>query len=87
MATGHNGRAEEPKGERVAERVTYRKRQSTIETTFGCIKDAMGFRRLKMRGLRSAQTEWLLACLERNFKRLYSLGGLSLVPHHNCTDG
>ena len=47
----------------------YGKRKSTVETTFGFIKKAMGFRQLKMRGLERAEIEWLLACLAWYFKR------------------
>ncbi len=91
IATGKNGRAKPPKGacsqavetmvarmQDVIGQVLYRKRKSTVETTFGCIKDAMGFRYPKMRGLAGVQTEWQLACLAWNVKRLYSLGRGSL---------
>ncbi len=91
IATGKNGRAQPPKGscsqavetmvarmQDVVGQALYRKRKSTVETTFGCIKDAMGFRYPKMRGLAGVQTEWQLACLAWNVKRLYSLGRESL---------
>ena len=91
IATGRGEKAETPKGKdspavsRMVERMNdadgkalYGKRKSTVETTFGCIKEAMGFRQLKMRGLEGAEIEWQLACLAWNFKRLFSLHGTSL---------
>ena len=56
----------------------YRRRKSTVGTTFGCIKQAMGFRYLKLRGLNGARTEWQLVCLAWNLKRLFNLCGMSL---------
>lgn len=91
IAKGRDGRATLPKGPHSAAVVTmvdrmtskdgkvlYGKRKSTIETTFGCIKDAMGFRYPTMRGLVGIQTEWQLVCMAWNLKRLFSLGRTSL---------
>ena len=91
IAKGRDGRAALPKGPHSAAVVTmvdrmatkagkalYGQRKSTIETTFGCIKDAMGFRYPTMRGLVGIQTEWQLVCMAWNLKRLFSLGRTSL---------
>ena len=91
IPSGRNGETEEPKtveSEAVTQMVErmktddgqalYRRRKSTVETTFGCIKHAMGFRYLKLRGLHGAQTEWQLVCLAWNLKRLFNLRGMSL---------
>ena len=92
IATCRDGRANEPKtvaSEAVSHMVQrmqadagrdlYRRRKSTVETTFGCIKQAKGFRYLKLRGLKGAQTEWQLVCFAWNLKRLFNLGGISLA--------
>ena len=60
-------------------RALYRQRKSTVETVFGSIKQAMGFRHLKLRGLTGAQTEWQLVCLAWNLKRLFNIRGMSLT--------
>ena len=53
----------------------YAKRKSTVETVFGIVKEAMGFRRFHLRGLDAAQGEWNLVCMAWNLKRMYALGG------------
>lgn len=53
----------------------YAKRKATVETVFGVIKEAMGFRRFHLRGLNAAQGEWNLVCMAWNLKRMYALGG------------
>ena len=53
-------------------------RKSTVGTTFGYIKEAMGFQQLKIRGLEEDDIEWHLACFAWNFKRLFSLHRTSL---------
>ena len=70
IAKGRDGRARLPRGPHseafvtMVDRMTskagkalYGKRKSAIETTFGCIKDAMGFRYPTTRGLVGIQTE------------------------------
>lgn len=52
---------------------------STMETAFSCTKQAMGFHFLKMQGLCGTQTEWQLARLAWNLKRMFSLCGTSLT--------
>ncbi|MCY4656587.1 MAG: IS1182 family transposase [Gammaproteobacteria bacterium] len=56
----------------------YRRRKSSVETTFGCIKEAMGFRVPRLRGLAGVQTEWQLVCLAWNLKRAFNLWGRGL---------
>jgi transposase/IS5 family transposase len=51
----------------------YSKRKSTVETTFGILKSAMGFRSFLLRGLTKVEGELQLVCTAYNFKRLYSL--------------
>ena len=41
----------------------YKKRKQSVETVFGIIKSAMGFRRFHLRGLANAATEWTLITL------------------------
>ena len=53
-------------------------RKSTIETTLGCGKDAVGCRYPTMRGLVCIQTEWQLVCMPWNLKHLFSLDKTSL---------
>ena len=38
----------------------YAQRKSTVEPVFGIIKEVMGFRRFMLRGLDTAQGEWVL---------------------------
>jgi len=54
----------------------YGKRKSTVETVFGVIKQVLGFRSFTMRAKSGAQTQWTLACLAWNFKRLHKLSGV-----------
>ena len=51
----------------------YRKRKSTVETVFGIIKEAMGFRRFSFRGEKKVNKEWNLVCLSYNLKRMFTL--------------
>jgi transposase len=53
----------------------YAKRKSTVETVFGIIKQAQGFRQFLLRGLRAVQGEWALVCIGWNLKRLFALKG------------
>jgi hypothetical protein len=57
----------------------YKKRKETVEPVFGIIKHVMGFRQFMLRGIDKVNTEWSLARLAYNFKRLHNLlGGKSL---------
>jgi len=49
-----------------------RKRKSTVELVFGCIKAAMGFRQFLLRGLDKVRGEWALVCLAYNLRKLHS---------------
>lgn len=49
-----------------------RKRKSTVELVFGCIKQAMGFRQHLLRGLEKARAEWTLVCLSYNVRKLHA---------------
>ena len=51
----------------------YGKHKSTVETTFGCIKEGMRFCQLKMRGLEGAEVEWQLAMSGMEFQTLVQL--------------
>ncbi|GGB64131.1 hypothetical protein GCM10011505_50800 [Tistrella bauzanensis] len=53
-----------------AGRALYGLRKQTVEPVFGIIKQAMGWRRLSMRGLDAASGEWTLVTLAWNVKRL-----------------
>ena len=51
----------------------YKKRKQSVETVFGIIKSAMGFRRFHLRGIQKAATEWTLIALAYNCRRLHRL--------------
>ena len=51
----------------------YKKRKQSVETVFGIIKSAMGFRRFHLRGLQKAATEWTLIALAYNCRRIHRL--------------
>ena len=54
-------------------RALYAKRKSTIEPTFGVIKQVLGFRQFLLRGFNSVQGEWNLVCIGYNLKKLFTL--------------
>ena len=51
----------------------YARRKWLSEAPNGWIKQAMGFRRFSVRGLRKVQGEWALVCLALNMKRMQGL--------------
>jgi hypothetical protein len=51
----------------------YAQRKSTVETTFGILKSAIGFRSFLLRGCEKVEGEWKLVCTAYNLKRLYGL--------------
>jgi hypothetical protein len=55
----------------------YSKRKITVETTFGIMKSAMGFRSFVLRGIKKVEGELTLVCTAYNFKRL------SVIHHQN----
>jgi hypothetical protein len=62
----------------------YKKRKQTVESVFGVIKSAIGFRRFSLRGLSKAATEWTLVTLAYNCKRMVTLEAASpLQPPSN----
>lgn len=54
-------------------RAKYRLRKQTVEPVFGIIKEAMGFRRFRLRGLDKVRTEWTLVSLAYNVRRLHTM--------------
>ncbi len=54
-------------------RALYARRKQTVEPAFGIIKSAMGFVRFRLRGLHNVATEWTLAALAYNCRRLHRL--------------
>jgi transposase len=54
-------------------RKLYGKRKSTVETTFGNVKGAMGFRSFLLRGHGKVRGEWKLVCTAYNLKHLHRL--------------
>lgn len=51
----------------------YAKRKSTIEPTFGLIKQVQGFRQFLLRGVEAVEGEWNLVCIGYNLKRMFEL--------------
>lgn len=51
----------------------YKLRSKTVETVFGIIKQAIGFRGFSLRGREKITSEWELVCTSYNIKRLFSL--------------
>ena len=56
-----------------AGRAQYAQRKWLAEAPIGWIKEALGFRRLSLRGLDKVQGEWDLVCLALNVKRMQGL--------------
>ena len=52
----------------------YRLRKQTVEPVFGQIKEARGFRRFRLRGLRSVRAEWSFVCAAHNVLKLAAFG-------------
>jgi transposase len=51
----------------------YGRRNHTVETAFGIIKEVLGFRGFLLRGIEKVKGEWTLVCLSYNMKRLHNL--------------
>jgi transposase len=49
----------------------YATRKSIVEPVFGQIKEARGFRRFSLRGLKKVKAEWALVCTAHNLLKLY----------------
>ena len=56
-------------------RALYRLRKECSEPVFGIIKEAMGFRRFRLRGKGKVSLEWTLVTLAYNVRRLFKLVG------------
>jgi hypothetical protein len=56
-----------------AGRKTYRRRQALVEPVFGVLKQQRGMRRFHRRGLAAVQTEWCLASIAFNLRRMIEL--------------
>lgn len=54
-----------------AGRALYKLRQATVEPVFGCIKEARGLRRFRLRGLTRVTCEWKLICATHNLLKLF----------------
>lgn len=54
-------------------RAHYRKRNQAVESVFGIIKSAIGFRRFSLRGLVGIAAEWTLVTLAYNCRRMTTL--------------
>lgn len=52
-------------------RDVYRMRKAIVEPVFGQIKEPMGHRRLLLRGLSKASSEWALICTAHNLLKLF----------------
>ncbi|MCU7522551.1 MAG: IS1182 family transposase [Ignavibacteria bacterium] len=51
------------------------KRQTTVEPVFGYIKETLGFRRFRRKGLRNAAREFAFICMAVNINKLFRLHG------------
>ena len=51
----------------------YRRRQAIVEPVFGHIKGPIGLQRLRLRGLRGAKIEYLLACITHNLGKMANI--------------
>jgi transposase len=52
----------------------YARRKVIVEPVFGQIKEARGFRRFLLRGLKKIRGEWLLVCLTHNLLKVWRYG-------------
>ncbi len=55
-------------------RALYARRKVIVEPVFGQIKEARGFRRFLLRGLKKIRGEWRLVCLTHNVLKLWRYG-------------
>jgi transposase len=60
--------------QRGAHRSRYRLRKQIVEPTFGQVKEARGFRRFLLRGLRNVRNEWAIVCTAHNLAKLARAG-------------
>jgi transposase len=57
-----------------AGRAVYARRKAIVEPVFGQIKEARGFRRFLLRGLKKIRGEWRLVCLTHNLLKIWRYG-------------
>jgi len=57
-----------------AGKALYARRKVIVEPVFGQIKEARGFRRFLLRGLKKIRGEWCLVCLTHNVLKLWRYG-------------
>ena len=63
-----------------AGKAVYARRKVIVEPVFGQIKEARGFRRFLLRGLKNIRGEWRLVCLTHNLLKIWRYGrGLNAV--------
>ncbi len=55
-------------------RELYKQRKAIVEPVFGQIKEARGFRRFSLRGLKQIRGEWRLVCLTHNLLKIRRYG-------------
>jgi transposase len=67
---GEGKRAMRAKLQTPAGRATYARRKAVVEPVFGQIKEARGFRRFLLRGLKRVRSEWALICTGHNLRKL-----------------
>lgn len=56
-------------------RKIYARRKAVVEPVYGQIKEARGFRRFLLRGLKAVEAEWSLICTAHNLLKLYRTMG------------
>jgi transposase len=59
-------------------RAVYARRKAIVEPVFGQIKEARGFRRFLLRGLKKIRGEWRLVCLTHNLLKIWRYGRRNL---------
>ena len=55
-------------------RTEYARRKTSVEPTFGQIKEVLGFRRFSLRGKEKVDAEWYLVCAVHNLGKLFRSG-------------
>ena len=59
-------------------RAVYARRKAIVEPVFSQIKEARGFRRFLLRGLKKIRGEWRLVCLTHNLLKIWRYGRRNL---------
>jgi len=62
-------------------------RFSTVERVFGNLKENLGFRGVRLRGIQNVAGEWLLMCIGHNLNRMFTLAGAEGMErkNHRCS--